>query len=99
MSSNRGPGPGGPAPTVLAALARLAAGPVPPRAGAAYAHTAADGRTYYLHGAGGAGRHGGPGPRYWFARRPWAGATLAAVPEGWRVAESPLTGRPSLRKA
>jgi hypothetical protein len=92
----RGPGPRGPAPAVLAALAPA---PESPRAGAAYAHTAADGRRYYLHGAGGAGRRGGPGPRYWFARRAWAGATLAAVPEGWRVAESPLTGRPYLRRA
>jgi hypothetical protein len=85
-------GAGTPAPP--AAPEALAAGP-----GAAYAHTAADGRTYYLHGEGGAGRRGGPGPRYWFARRPWAGATLAAMPPGWRVTESPLTGRPSLRRA
>ena len=96
MRTRRGPDPREPAPAVQAALA---AAPVSPRAGAAYAHTAADGRRYYLHGAGGAGRCGGPGPRYWFARRPWAGATLAAVPPGWRVVESPLTGRPYLRRA
>jgi hypothetical protein len=65
----------------------------------AYTHRTADGRTYYLHGEPGARPGGHRQPRYWFARRPWPGATLDALPPGYRVAESPLTRRPYLRPA
>ena len=64
----------------------------------AYTHTAADGRTYYLH----AKTVVHPGGRRWtvytFARRPRPGLTLEALPPGWRVTESPVTRRPYLRK-
>ena len=64
-----------------------------------YVHTAADGRTHYLHGKLVAGPGGRARPVYWFARRPTPGMTLAALPRGYRVAESPVTRRPYLRKA
>jgi hypothetical protein len=64
-----------------------------------YTHTAADARTYYLHGKTVVLPGGRRQPVYWFARRATPGAVLAAVPAGYRVAESPRTRRPYLRKA
>ena len=63
-----------------------------------YTHTAADGRTHYLHGKTVTLPDGRRQPLYWFARRATAEATLAALPAGYRVAESPVTRRPYLRK-
>jgi hypothetical protein len=65
----------------------------------AYTHTAADARTYYLHGKIVVLPGGRRQPVYWFARRPAPGEMLAAVPAGYRVTESPVTRRPYLRKA
>jgi hypothetical protein len=64
----------------------------------AYTHTAADGRTYYLHGKTVIRPDGLRQPVYWFARRPAPAAVLAAVPPGYRVIESPVTRRPYLRR-
>ena len=65
----------------------------------AYTHTAADGRTYSLHGTTVTRPDGRRQPVYWFARRATAAAALAALPPGYRVTESPVTRRPSLRRA
>ena len=69
-----------------------------------YTHTAADGRTHYLHGKTVTRPDGRRQPRYWFAPRATAAtaataATLAALPPGYRIAESPVTRRPYLRRA
>jgi hypothetical protein len=64
----------------------------------AYTHTAADGRTYTLHGKTVVLPGGRRQPVSWFARRATPGAVLDALPAGYRVAESPRTRRPSLRK-
>ena len=62
-------------------------------------HTAADGRTYSLHGTTITYPGGRRQPVYRFARRAAVETTLAALPAGYRVAESPVTRRPYLRRA
>ena len=64
----------------------------------AYIHIAADGRWHYLHCKTVDFPGGRRGPIYWFSRRPRPGLTLETLPPGYRVAESPVTGRPYLRK-
>jgi hypothetical protein len=64
-----------------------------------YTHTASDGRTYYLHGKIVAGPAARRQPLYWFARHPAPETALEALPSGYRIAESPVTRRPYLRKA
>ena len=64
-----------------------------------YIHTAADGRTYYLHGKTVTLPNGRRQSLYWFARQTTAEATLAALPAGYQIAESPVTRRPYLRRA
>jgi hypothetical protein len=61
-------------------------------------HTAADGRTYYLHGKTVTYPNGRRQSLYWFARPTTAEATLAALPAGYQIAESPVTRRPYLRR-
>jgi hypothetical protein len=63
-----------------------------------YIHIDADGRVHYLHGKTVDYPGGRRVPVYWFARRARPGLTLEALPPGYRVAESPVTGRPYLRK-
>jgi hypothetical protein len=63
-----------------------------------YTHTAGDGRVHYLHSKTVVLPGGRRQPVFWFARRATPGATLAALPVGYRVAESPVTRRPYLRK-
>jgi hypothetical protein len=64
-----------------------------------YVHVAADGRAHYLHSKTVELPGGRRGAVYWFARRPRPGLTMDALPPGYRVAESPVTRRPYLRKA
>ena len=64
-----------------------------------YTHTATDGRTYYLHGKIVAGPAARRQPVFWFARRLEPETVLDALRPGYRIAESPVTRRPYLRKS
>jgi hypothetical protein len=64
----------------------------------AYSHTASDGRIHYLHGKVVVLPGGRRQSVFWFAGRTTPGATLAALPAGYRIAESAVTRRPYLRK-
>ena len=63
-----------------------------------YVHVDADGRAHDLHGKTIDYPGGRRAPIYWFSRRTLPGLTLEALPPGYRVAESPITRRPYLRK-
>jgi hypothetical protein len=60
-----------------------------------YTHTAADGRAHYLHGKTVVFPDGRREPIYWFARAPQVGKTVATLPTGYRIKESPVTRRPT----
>jgi hypothetical protein len=64
-----------------------------------YTHTAPDGRTSYLHGKIVAGPDARRQAVYWFARQLEPETVLDALPPGYRIAESPVTRRPYLRKS
>jgi hypothetical protein len=63
-----------------------------------YSHTATHGRTHYLHRKLVAYPSGRQETIYWFARAPKEGKTVATLPAGYHVKESPVTGRPYLRR-
>jgi hypothetical protein len=69
-----------------------------PLPSAPYAYTTTDGTTHYLHGKTVVSPDGQRRWIYWFARRPKVSQVVTDVPPGYRVAESPLTRRPYLRK-
>jgi hypothetical protein len=64
----------------------------------AYTHTTAAGQRHYLHGKTVTHPDGQRRAVYWFAQRLALGAALDAMPSGYRVVESAVTGRPYLRK-
>ena len=62
-------------------------------------HTAAGGRRSYLHHTTVAYRDGRRATIYWFARTLRVEETVASLPVGSRITESPVTRRPYLRRA
>jgi hypothetical protein len=63
-----------------------------------YSHTAADGRTHYLHSEIVAYPDGHQETIYWFARALQIRKAVATLPVGYRVRESAVTHRPQFRR-
>ena len=91
--------PPGPNRGSTARARRLDVAGLPSRMAMPYTHTAADGRAHYLHGKTVVFPDGRREPIYWFARAPQVGKTVATLPTGYRIKESPVTRRPYLRRA
>jgi hypothetical protein len=61
-------------------------------------HLNRKGWLYYLHGKTVTLQNGRRHELYYFAREVKPAEVMAAVPDGYRVEESPRTGRPFLKK-